>query len=76
MKHTRKQREAARAEAKRRISEIDAFEVKINDAICSHVTVIKRDVVRVDWWPGARLWRVGEDDFEGGFDEFAAWVKA
>lgn len=75
VKFTRKQREAARAEARQRLAEIDAAEVRVNDEIASHVTVFTTAGIRVDWWPGARHWREGSEDFEGEIDDFINWIK-
>lgn len=75
-KFSRKQRQAAREEAQGRIDEIIATEVRVNDEIGSHFTVFTADGARVDWWPGARHWREGQEDFEGEIDEFLGWVRA
>ena len=74
VKFTRKQRQAARAEAKRRLDEIRAVEVRVNDEIGSHITAFLADGSRVDWWPGARHWREGGEDYEGEIEEFIAWI--
>ncbi len=76
MGFSRKQREEARTEARRRLAEIEATEVRVNDEIGSHITIFMRSGVRVDWWPGARHWREGSEDFNGEIDEFLAWIKA
>lgn len=74
---TRKQRRAAREEAMRRIDEVaeHATEVRQNDVIGSHFTIWLNLADRVEWWPGARHWRVGTDDFHGDFDDFIEWLK-
>lgn len=75
VKYTRKQREAARDEAKARLEEIHATEVRVNDEIGSHITVFIGSERRVDWWPGARHWREGDEDFDGEIDEFLEWTR-
>ena len=78
-KISRKQREAAREEAIRRMDEVadQASEVRQNDSLGSHFTIWGRSARRVDWWPGAQHWR-GEDgmDHYGTMDEFLAAMKA
>lgn len=75
---TRKERQAGREEAARRIEEVaeHAQEVRMNDVIGSHFTVWLTPADRVEWWPGARHWRVGSDDHHGDVDDFIAWLSA
>lgn len=74
---TRKQRQAGREEAARRIDEVAEYasEVRMNDAIGSHITVWLTPSDRVEWWPGARHWRLGTDDHHGDCDDFLEWLK-
>jgi hypothetical protein len=74
---TRRQRRAAREEAAQRIDTVaeHATEVRQNDVIGSHFTVWLNPVDRVEWWPGARHWRIGSDDFHGDFNDFIDWLK-
>ncbi len=76
MGFSRKQRDEAREEARSRLAEIQATEVRVNDEIGSHITVFTGSGVRVDWWPGARHWREGAEDFNGEINDFLAWIRA
>lgn len=76
VRYTKKQREAAREEARARLDQICADEVRVNDAICSHITAFLSGGRRVEWWPGARHWREGDEDYNGEIDDFLAWVAS
>ena len=74
---TRQQRRAARDEAFRRLDDVAAHaqEVRVNDAICSHITVFLDTGERVEWWPGAQHWRIGLEDWRGDMEEFLEWLQ-
>ena len=74
---TRKERQAGRAEAERRLDEVaeHVTEVRRNDEIGSHYTVWLTPADRVEWWPGARHWRQGSDDHHGDCDDFIEWLR-
>lgn len=78
-KISRKQREAAREEAIRRMDEIAdrAVEVRQNDRIGAHFTIWDRSARRVDWWPGSQHWK-GDDGMNhyGTMDEFISKMEA
>lgn len=76
-KISRKEREAARAEAIQRTDELASLaqEVRQNDTIGSHFTLWLCGSKRIDWWPGARHWREQTTDHYGSIEEFFTWIK-
>lgn len=72
---SRGDRARAREEARKRLRELHAARVLVNDPRTIHVTVFLRGNRRVEWWPGTRRWMEGTISFRGGFDDFNTWLK-
>lgn len=79
MKISRKEREASREEATRRLDEVASLvsEARRNDEIGSHYSLWIDQYRRVEWWPGAQHWRDSDQtDHFGPLDGLLTWLRS